>query len=50
MTTEMVSLLLTAIQTGIIVISTALLLYQLRQFNHSLRQDSYGKQLEFALR
>jgi hypothetical protein len=50
MNTEVISVILTAIQTCIIVISAILLLYQLRQFYHNLRQDSYGKQLEFSLR
>lgn len=44
-----ISIILATIQTCIILISAILLLYQLRQFDHSLRQDSYGKQIEFSL-
>ena len=43
------SFVLIAIQTLIIIISAFLFLYQLRQFDHSLRQDAYTKLAEYSM-
>jgi hypothetical protein len=46
MTTEQISLILTAIQTIIIVLTFIGIIWQLRQFNRNMRNDAYSKAIE----
>jgi hypothetical protein len=43
------SFVLTIIQTLVVIISVILFLYQLRQFDHNLRQDVYTKLAEYSI-